>query len=69
MLQDQEISIHWHGLPQRANVWMDGVPKITQCTIPRGHTFTYRFMASPAGTFWYHSHVSYQRVDGLQGGL
>ena len=69
MLSEEGVTIHWHGLTHRTNVWMDGVPQITQCAIPSGHTFTYRFLASPAGTFWYHSHVGYQRFDGLTGEL
>ena len=66
-LLDQGVTVHWHGLPQRANPWMDGVPDVTQCVIPVGRTFTYRFTATPAGSFWYHSHVGYQRFEGLAG--
>lgn len=28
---------------------------------------THRFTADEAGTFWYHSHMDMQRMDGLQG--
>jgi len=38
-------TIHWHGV-EVPNA-MDGVP---------GETFTYEFIAKPAGTFMYHSH-------------
>ena len=68
-LFERGITIHWHGLPQRFNAWMDGVPELTQCAIPAGHSFTYRFNATPAGTFWYHSHAAYQRTEGIAGNV
>lgn len=46
---------------------MDGVPFVSQCPIESGQTFTYRFKAEPAGTFWYQSHVGSQRIDGILG--
>lgn len=49
-----ETSIHWHGI-QVPNT-MDGIPDVTQKAIKPGETFTYEFVAKPAGTFWYHSH-------------
>ncbi len=54
---------------QRNNTWMDGVPYVTQCPILPQQTFTYRFLAEPAGTHWYHSHFKNQRLDGLFGML
>jgi FtsP/CotA-like multicopper oxidase with cupredoxin domain/plastocyanin len=47
-------TIHWHGI-DLANA-MDGVPGVTQDPIQPGETFTYEFVAKPAGTRWYHSH-------------
>lgn len=35
-------TIHWHGFLQTGTPWMDGVPGVTQCPIPPGHSFTYR---------------------------
>ena len=32
----------------------DGVPSLTQCSIPPGGSMTYSFRASNAGTYWYH---------------
>jgi len=61
------VTIHWHGLHQRETPWMDGVGRLTQCSIVPGDSFTYTFIASPSGTMWYHSHVGAQRVDGLYG--
>ena len=58
-------TIHWHGmiLPNA----MDGVPGVTQTPIPNGDSFLYDFIANPAGTRWYHSHVDMQMMDGLFG--
>ncbi len=47
-------TIHWHGV-EVPNA-MDGVPGVTQAPILPGETFTYEFVAKPAGTFMYHSH-------------
>ncbi|XP_035674595.1 laccase-2-like [Branchiostoma floridae] len=63
------ITIHWHGLHMRNTPWMDGVPSVTQCPIMPHESFTYRFRAFPAGTFYYHSHMSSQMADGLFGAL
>jgi FtsP/CotA-like multicopper oxidase with cupredoxin domain len=42
---------------------------VSQQPVPPGGTFTYRFKAEPAGTFWYHSHTAEQYGDGLRGPL
>jgi len=63
----EALSIHWHGLYQRGNYYMDGTSYITQCPIGPRLKFTYRFIAEPAGTHWYHSHQPSQRTDGLYG--
>jgi FtsP/CotA-like multicopper oxidase with cupredoxin domain/plastocyanin len=47
-------TIHWHGIDVTNS--MDGVPGVTQDPIQPGETFTYEFVAKPAGTRWYHSH-------------
>ena len=47
-------TIHWHGV-EVPNA-MDGVPGVTQDPIEPGETFTYEFIAKPAGTFMHHSH-------------
>lgn len=47
-------TVHWHGV-EVPNA-MDGVPGVTQDPIQPGGTFTYEFVAKPAGTFMYHSH-------------
>ncbi|XP_062608275.1 uncharacterized protein LOC134270113 [Saccostrea cucullata] len=66
-LHSDSITIHWHGLPQEGTPYMDGVPFVSQCPIEAGQTFTYKFKAHPAGTFWYHSHSGAQRIEGLLG--
>ncbi|WP_010632600.1 multicopper oxidase family protein [Sporolactobacillus vineae] len=61
------VSIHWHGykVPNQ----MDGIPGVTQDAVAPGKSFTYEFVASQAGTYWYHSHQdSVNQVDrGLYG--
>jgi len=47
-------TVHWHGI-EVPNA-MDGVPDVTQKPIQPGESFTYEFVARPAGTFMYHSH-------------
>lgn len=66
-LQKESMTLHWHGMHQRSTFYMDGVPYFTQCPINPGQSFTYQFIADPAGTHWYHSHLSNQRADGLYG--
>ena len=68
-LTTEGISIHWHGMHQRRTPWMDGVGQVTQCPIGPQSSFSYRYTASPSGTFWYHSHSGAQRTDGLYGAL
>ncbi|XP_013385435.1 laccase-5-like isoform X1 [Lingula anatina] len=68
-LYDSPLTIHWHGQFQYLTPFMDGVPMITQCPIEKGQTFTYRFKADPAGTFWYHAHTAGKRSDGGLGAL
>ncbi|XP_059153453.1 uncharacterized protein LOC131939263 [Physella acuta] len=61
------VTVHWHGLHQVKTPWMDGVPFVTQLPILPGSEFTYKFKASPIGTFWYHSHMGTQLSSGLFG--
>ena len=65
------ISIHWHGIHHRImdSEGADGVAYITQRPILPFDKFTYRFLASPSGTHWYHAHSGAQRTDGLYGAL
>ncbi|HEX6447043.1 MAG TPA: multicopper oxidase family protein [Streptosporangiales bacterium] len=57
------VTLHWHGLdvPNAE----DGVAGVTQDAVPAGGSFTYRFVARQAGTYWYHSHqVAHEQVRG-----
>lgn len=62
-------TIHWHGYPVPFD--QDGVPGSSQPTIKPGETFTYKFNAKVAGTYWYHSHEdsANQLGKGLSGAL
>ena len=53
-----DTTIHWHGMYQRGTPYMDGAEGITQCPLPPLSTQTYTFEASPAGTHFWHGHVS-----------
>jgi FtsP/CotA-like multicopper oxidase with cupredoxin domain len=46
-------AVHWHGIElDNAN---DGTT-VTQDLVPPGESFTYRFVATRPGLFWYHPH-------------
>ncbi|XP_041367041.1 laccase-4-like [Gigantopelta aegis] len=67
-LDDGETtSIHWHGIHQVGTPYADGVGHVTQCPIGLKEKFKYDFIASPAGTHWYHSHTGVQLADGVNG--
>ncbi|MBI3969112.1 MAG: copper oxidase, partial [Chloroflexi bacterium] len=50
----ESTAIHFHGVMTPNS--MDGVPFITQPPIVPGSSFTYEFVAKPAGSHMYHSH-------------
>ncbi len=62
-------SIHWHGIsvPNIA----DGVAGVTQDAVQPQQSYTYDFIATEPGTYWYHSHqdTSNQIPRGLLGAL
>jgi FtsP/CotA-like multicopper oxidase with cupredoxin domain len=63
-------NIHWHGMRQNGTNDQDGVPGVSQCAIPPGGSFTYRFsLDSEMGTYWYHSHYGNTMADGIVGGI
>lgn len=62
----ESTSIHFHGLVT-PNA-MDGVPYITQPPVKPGATFTYEFVATPAGSHMYHAHHGADQITkGLLG--
>lgn len=60
-------TIHWHGQNQVGTPHMDGVPMVTQCPITPPATFRYTFRAADKGTYFYHSHIGFERTDGVHG--
>ncbi len=64
----EATTLHWHGL--RLPAPMDGTD-IVQRPVAPGETFTYRFLLTDAGTFWYHPHhnETVQMERGLYGAL
>ena len=62
-------TIHWHGLDVPPE--MDGPAGLNQAPVESGQSFTYDWIATPAGTRWYHSHtdVATQVMLGLYGSL
>ncbi|CCK73450.1 ferroxidase FET3 NDAI_0G04650 [Naumovozyma dairenensis CBS 421] len=67
---DSDTSLHFHGLFQKDNNKMDGVPFLTQCPIGPGDTYLYNFTVEDnVGTYWYHSHTAGQYEDGFRGML
>jgi FtsP/CotA-like multicopper oxidase with cupredoxin domain len=59
--------IHFHG--NRLPNTMDGVPDVTQKLVHPGESYSYEFVAEPAGTFLYHTHhnSAVQEAKGLYG--
>ncbi|KAH7054542.1 putative multicopper oxidase, type 1 [Macrophomina phaseolina] len=68
-MQDNGTSFHWHGIRQLNSCQNDGANGVTECPIPPGGSFTYKFKATQYGTTWYHSHHSAQYGDGIQGAI
>jgi FtsP/CotA-like multicopper oxidase with cupredoxin domain len=62
---DEESSLHWHGL--LLPFQMDGVPGVSFPGIPARGRFTYDFMVTQSGTYWYHSHSGLQELMGCYG--
>jgi FtsP/CotA-like multicopper oxidase with cupredoxin domain len=62
-------SLYFHGLVLPHSV--DGLPRRQAGLIAPGDTFAYQFVASRAGTFWYHPQVIHtnQLFEGLSGVL
>jgi Multicopper oxidase len=64
------VSIHYHGLHQVGTPYSDGPAGVTQCALgPGGQSQEYEFIASPAGTHFWHSHAGMHLADGITGPL
>jgi FtsP/CotA-like multicopper oxidase with cupredoxin domain len=61
------VTLHWHGYPVPNGD--DGVAGLTQDAVMPGAEYVYRFRATKAGTYWYHTHqISHRGVKlGLYG--
>lgn len=57
-------TIHWHGIDVPFE--QDGVPGVTQKAIQPEETYTYEFVAKPAGTRFYHTHGGVAMGDEAQ---
>ncbi|KAI9726641.1 MAG: bck1-like resistance to osmotic shock [Chrysothrix sp. TS-e1954] len=64
-MDDQNATVHWHGLSQSVAPFSDGTPLVSQWPIPPLHYFDYeiRPKIGEAGSYFYHSHVGYQAVS------
>jgi len=57
-LSSQTMAIHWHGQHHEDTPWQDGAAMFSQCPIPSGTEWTYKFKANKSpGTYLYHGHV------------
>ena len=66
----ETTAVHFHGIAF-GDHRMDGVPFVNQMPIVPGETFSYEFVATPAGSHMYHSHhnATDQVGRGLLGGF
>ncbi|KAJ6481559.1 laccase [Mycena vitilis] len=66
----RSTSIHWHGIFQDRTATEDGPSFVNQCPIAPGHFYQYNFpVFNQTGTYWFHSHLSTQYIDGERGTL
>lgn len=61
----EPTAYHWHGILQKNTLLHDGVPNVTQESIPRNSVYRYKFIADNTGTLFAHSHLGEQRGYGL----
>ncbi|KAJ7117080.1 laccase [Mycena epipterygia] len=59
---------HWHGIFQDRTASEDGPSFVNQCPIAPGAFYQYNFpLFNQTGTYWFHSHLSTQYIDGERG--
>jgi FtsP/CotA-like multicopper oxidase with cupredoxin domain len=63
----EQSTMHWHGFEDQLRY--DGVPGISQPVVAPGAKFTYEFDIHQEGTFFYHSHMAMQEMNGMLGGF
>ncbi|KAI9351248.1 Cupredoxin [Obelidium mucronatum] len=66
---DKETAIHFHGIFHYGSQNMDGATYATQCPIPAGGSYQYKFQVLQWGTYWVHAHWKGEYVDGLRAPL
>jgi len=74
-IEMEETSLHFHGVllseyQGHLGNFYDGVPNVTQHGISPNENFSYYIdlrQTSQTGTYWYHSHVGFQRAQGVFG--
>lgn len=54
----EPTTLHFHGITQFRTPYMDGDPYVSNCPILLGQSFTYEFIAHPAGTTFVSSIIS-----------
>ncbi|KAF3444364.1 hypothetical protein FNV43_RR14056 [Rhamnella rubrinervis] len=66
---DEPFLLTWSGVQHRKNSWQDGVLG-TNCPIPPGQNFTYRFQVKDQiGSYMYYATTAMHRAAGAFGGL
>ncbi|KAJ6452315.1 laccase 17 [Mycena vitilis] len=66
----RSTAIHWHGIFQDRTASEDGPAFVNQCPIAHGEFYGYNYpLLNQTGTYWFHSHLSTQYVDGERGTL
>eukprot|EP01018_Ginkgo_biloba_P004840 Gb_17061 [translate_table: standard] len=66
---DQPFLLSWNGVQQRRNSWQDGVFG-TNCPIPPGKNFTYKFQVKDQiGSYYYFPSMYFHKAAGGFGGL
>ncbi|KAJ4771972.1 Monocopper oxidase-like protein SKU5 [Rhynchospora pubera] len=66
---DEPFLLSWNGIQQRKNSWQDGVAG-TNCPIPPGKNFTYKFQVKDQiGSFYYFPSLGMHKAAGGFGGL
>ncbi|KAK5080811.1 hypothetical protein LTR70_000484 [Exophiala xenobiotica] len=63
-IEDQNLTVHWHGLSQRVDIFSDGTPQVSQWPIAPFNYFDYAMtpQVGDAGSYFYHSHVGMQAI-------
>ncbi|RUS24212.1 Cupredoxin [Jimgerdemannia flammicorona] len=63
-VNNEMVTLHFHGIRQRGTPLADGVPFLTQYPVSPGEDYVHEFHAQiQAGTYFYHSHVGFQGVS------